>query len=147
MSRRKYYYAERRKQEALYDDKFWGSTPNGGHWTIFENGDVPDRSAIFYVAANNDNNTILMRYGAVATKINIDWIADKRTIGLVNNIYEFEPTNDYNFASKKYVDDRTTEETEEETFNKLLEAGLILGSVELEDGSMLIDNDGNSIIF
>lgn len=38
MSRRKYYYAERRKQEALYDDKFWGSTPNGGHWTIFENG-------------------------------------------------------------------------------------------------------------
>ena len=34
-----------------------------------------------------------------------------------------------------------------ETFNKLLEAGLILGSVELEDGSMLIDNDGNSIIF
>lgn len=38
-------------------------------------------------------------------------------------------------------------ETEEETFNKLLEAGLILGSVELEDGSMLIDNDGNSIIF
>lgn len=38
MSRRKYYYAERRKQEALYNDKFWGSTPNGGHWTIFENG-------------------------------------------------------------------------------------------------------------
>jgi hypothetical protein len=38
MSRRKYYYAERRKQEALYDNKFWGSTPNGGHWTIFENG-------------------------------------------------------------------------------------------------------------
>ena len=38
MSRRKYYYAERRKQEALYYDKFWGNTPNGGHWTIFENG-------------------------------------------------------------------------------------------------------------
>ena len=38
MSRRKYYYAERRKQEALYNNKFWGSTPNGGHWTIFKNG-------------------------------------------------------------------------------------------------------------
>lgn len=38
MSRRKYYYAERRKQEALYNKKFWGSTPNGGHWTIFKNG-------------------------------------------------------------------------------------------------------------
>lgn len=50
-------------------------------------------------------------------------------------------------AAKKYVDDRIAEETEEETFNKLLEAGLILGSVELEDGSMLTDNDGNSIIF
>ena len=35
---RKYYYAERRKQEALYHDKFWGSTPNGGHWTIFKDG-------------------------------------------------------------------------------------------------------------
>lgn len=38
-------------------------------------------------------------------------------------------------------------ETEEETFYRLLEAGLILGSVELEDGSILTDNDGNSIIF
>lgn len=38
-------------------------------------------------------------------------------------------------------------ETEEETFNRLLEAGLILGSVELEDGDRLVDNDGNIIIF
>ena len=57
------------------------------------------------------------------------------------------PTDDNDLTTKKYVDDMIAEETEEETFNKLLEAGLILGSVELEDGTMLTDNDGNSIIF
>lgn len=38
-------------------------------------------------------------------------------------------------------------ETEEETLNRFLEAGLILGAVELEDDSILTDNDGNLIIF
>ena len=64
-----------------------------------------------------------------------------------DNKIPYEPTTDYSPATKKYVDDMIAEETEEETFNKLLEAGLILGSVEIEDGSMLIDNNGNSIIF
>ena len=75
------------------------------NWTIYGNGDIPDRFAIFYVATNNDNNTILIRYGAVTTIIDIDWAAETRTMDLINNVYEFEPINDYNFVSKKYVDE------------------------------------------
>ena len=78
---------------------------NPHNWSIFNNGDLTDRTAIFYVASNSDTKTVLIRYGAVATKIDIDWTASTRTITLVNNIYEFEPTDDYNFVSKKYVDD------------------------------------------
>ena len=75
----------------------------------------------------------------------LDWNGNAWFQGNVST--DGTPTNDKDLVTKKYVDDMIAEETEEETFNKLLEAGLILGSVELEDGSMLIDNDGNSIIF
>ena len=35
----------------------------------------------------------------------------------------------------------------EETLNRLLEAEFVFGSMQLEDGTYLTDNDGNIIIF
>ena len=42
---------------------------------------------------------------------------------------------------------KVSPETEDETFNKMLEAGLVSGTIQLEDGTYLADNDGNLIIF
>lgn len=100
----------------------------------YDNCLVDLSNIVVYIRCYDDND-------AIKVTRDIDKFIER------DNKIPYEPTTDYSPATKKYVDDMIAEETEEETFNKLLEAGLILGSVELEDGSMLTDNNGNSIIF
>ena len=80
--------------------------------------------------------------------LNGNLIAEYKTVDDFNGILLIKDNGKLNTGTIKQLDEKFIPfETEEETLNRLLEAGLILGSVELEDGSMLIDNDGNSIIF
>lgn len=59
-----------------------------------------------------------------------------------DNTTEYIPTEDYNPATKKYVDDLTSQETEEETLNTMLEYGLVADALMLDDGTYLSDSDG-----
>jgi hypothetical protein len=62
-------------------------------------------ASIFCVQANNNTNTIIMEQGPVLVRNNINWTSRTLTTQVINVNLEYEPTQDYHTATKKYVDD------------------------------------------
>ena len=50
-------------------------------------------------------------------------------------------------ATKKYIDDKTAEDSEEDTLNLMLKHGLVSNALMLEDGTYLTDSDGKLLEF
>jgi hypothetical protein len=62
-------------------------------------------ASIFYVLTNNDSSTIILEQGPVLVRNNINWTSRTLTTQVINVNLEYEPTQDYHTATKKYVDE------------------------------------------
>ena len=88
--------------DGIYVTKVW-FVKNGGAYS-FDN-DALERAELYYVFSNSDTATNIIKHGVTMLRLHINWATSTRTIYVLNNTSEFEPTEDYNFVSKKYVDD------------------------------------------
>jgi hypothetical protein len=97
-------------------------------------------ASIFYVLTNNDSSTIILEQGPVLVRNNINWTSRTLTTQVINVNLEYEPTQDYNPATKKYVDDNLEEKASTEYVNNML-SGLRLVQMTKAEYEALTEKD------
>lgn len=110
---------------------------------------VGDDGNCIHIEVLNSHIYIVNKAGLDENKTNYTEFPEK---GIYFSIYEFgQYISEFSMITGteiKQLDEKFIPfETEEETLNRLLEAEFVLGTMQLEDGTYLTDNDGNIIIF